>query len=153
MQIERAIAPDLPCRLCSAASVGLVPSAQSLPDCVIELIGRERLDEGSGELDAELEQLRRWRGDTRADHRQPRIDDASSLCEHRAGRRRGLDYQHVSALQLFGSRHSREDRLVAEARDHPLEQPPDIFVGLAYQYSCHVSMIDRARWIPGGQTV
>ncbi len=44
-------------------------------------------------------------------------------------------------------------KLVAEAGEHPLEQSPDVIVGLANQYLCHVAMIDQSREIPGAQTV
>ena len=45
------------------------------------------------------------------------------------------------------------ERLVAETGDHPLEHATDFVVGLADEYSCHGSMIDRARWISGGRMV
>ena len=134
-------------------SVGAVLSTQRLLDRAAELLCRERLDQRSGEHDTELEKLGWGRGDARTDQRQPWIDDARGLREHHAGRSRRLEDQHVRALQLFGSRNPYEDRFMTEAHDHPLEQSPNVIVGLTDQYSCHVSMIDRARWIPGGQTV
>ncbi len=81
------------------------------------------------------------------------VHDAGGLGEHRAGRRRRLDHQQVGALQLCGRRHLDEDRLVAEAGDHALQHATDLVVGLADEYLCHMSMIDRARWISGGRTV
>ncbi len=126
---------------------------QGLLDRGAELLGRERLDQGGGEHDAEFGKLRWWRGDAGADEGKRRIDDASGLRQYGAGWCCGLDHQDFCTLQLLGSRDPDENRLVAETSDHALQQPPDFIMGLADKYLCHVSMIDRARWIPGGQVV
>jgi hypothetical protein len=42
---------------------------------------------------------------------------------------------------------------VTETGDHALEQSPDFIMGLADQYSCHVSMIGQARGISVVQAV
>jgi hypothetical protein len=118
-----------------------------------ELIERVRLDQGGGEHDPELGELRWGRGDAGADDRQHWIDGARNLREHRAGGRRGLDHQHIRALQLLRSGHPDEDRLVAEAGDHLREQMPDLLVGLADQYSCHTSSIGDVRLIQGRPVV
>ncbi len=127
--------------------------AQCLLDRAAELLERERLDQGGREHDAELGELWRGRGDARADDRQRWIDHARGLRGHGADGCCGLDHEHIRARQLLGGRHPDDDRLVAETGDHALQQSPDFIVGLADQYSCHVSMIGRARGISGGQTV
>lgn len=128
-------------------------SEQRLLDRAAELLERERLDQRSREQDAELGELWWGRADAGADDRQRWIDHARRLRKHRAGWRCGLDHEHVGARQLLGGRHPDDDWLVAETGDHTLEQSPDLIMGLADQYSCHVSMIGRARRISGVQVV
>jgi len=128
-------------------------SAQRLVNRRTELFGGKRLDQADGELDTKLCELRWWAADACANQRQRGIDDASSLRQHDACGRRGLDHKYIGALQLCGRRDFHQHRLVAQAGNHPLKQSPDIIVGLANQYLCHVSMIDRPREIQGGQAV
>ena len=124
--------------------------AQSALDCAPKLLDREGLDQCGREGDPEVGELGRRSGDARADQRQRGVDQVRGLREHPTDRIGGLDDEHVGAGQLLGRRRSGRDRLVAEARDHPLQQSPEIVVGLADQYSCHGSMIGGARMVPGG---
>ena len=119
------------------------------PSCV----GGERLDQGGREHDAELIELGRRLVTLAQMIGSAGVGDASRLREHGADRRRRLDHEHIRARSCSGAGTPTSDRLVAEAGDHPLEHAPDFLVGLADQYLCHVSMIDRARWISGGRMV
>jgi hypothetical protein len=140
-------------RLRSAVAAVRVLSAQRLLDRAAELLGRERLDKSCGKHHTELGELKRGRGDTGANEWQRWIDNASSLSEHHAGRRRRLDHQYIRALQLPGGEGPDKDGFVTEASDHALKQSPDILVRLADKYLCHVSMINQACEILGGRTV
>ena len=137
----------------AVAAVIWAPAAQRLLDRGAQLLGGERLDHGGRKHDAELFELERGRGDTGADDRQRWIGGVSSPGKRGAGWCRRLDHQYVRTPQLRRSRSSDEDRLVAETGDHALQQSSDVIVGLADKYSCHVSMIDGARWISGGRMV
>lgn len=127
--------------------------AQHILDRVTELLDCEWLEQSCGEHDTELGKAG-WRCfDAGADQRKRWIDYPRGLGQRNASRRRGLNHQQVNALQLLGYRYTREDWLVTDADHHALQQPSDVIVGLADQYSCHVSMIDQAREIPGCSTV
>jgi hypothetical protein len=126
---------------------------QRLVDRAAELLERERLDQRSSEHDAELGELWWWRTEAGADDRQRWIGYARRLRKHRTNWRCGLDHEHIGARELLGERHPDDDWLVAETGDHPLEQSPNLIMGLADQDSRHVSMIGQARGISGVRMV
>jgi hypothetical protein len=130
-----------------------IESEQCLLDRAAELLECERLDQRSREHDAELGELWWGRCDAGADDRQRWIDYAHRLSMHRTDGRCGLDHKHIGVRQLLRDRHSDNDWLVAETGDHALKQLPDFIMGLADQYSCHVSMIGQTRGISGVQAV
>jgi hypothetical protein len=137
----------------SPSARGRSSNHQRLVDRDGQLIGGERLEQSRGKLDTKVNQLPRRPGDTCADDRQPRVHHTSRLSEHSPDWRRWLNHQHIGTAQLLKGGHLDKNRLVAQSRDHPLEQPADISVGLADQDPCHVRMIGRAWEIPVGLEV